>query len=65
MWKMLQLKKAEDFVIATGETHSIKDFIDVATKYLKFDVKWVGSKLEKKLINKKNNKVIIKINEII
>ena len=63
MWKMLQLKKAEDFVIATGETHSIKDFIDVATKYLKFDVKWVGSKLEKKLINKKNNKVIIMINK--
>tara|TARA_B100000886_G_scaffold129123_1_gene87109 strand:- start:88 stop:1119 length:1032 start_codon:yes stop_codon:yes gene_type:complete len=63
MWKMLQLKKADDFVIATGETHSIKDFIDIATKYLKFDVKWIGSNLNKKLLNKKNGKVIIKINK--
>ena len=32
MWKMLQIKKADDFVIRTGKIHSVKDFIDTAFK---------------------------------
>ena len=63
MWKMLQLKKADDFVIATGKTHSIKELIDIATKYLNLNVKWVGSGLKLKLINNGNNQTIIKINK--
>ena len=63
MWKMLQQKKANDFVIATGKTHSIKDFIDISAKYLKLDTKWVGKGLKMRLINKKNNQVIIRINK--
>ena len=39
MWKMLQQKKAEDFVIATGESHSIRDFLDIAFQYIGI-VKW-------------------------
>ena len=39
MWKMLQQEKAEDFVIATGESHSIRDFLDVAFQYIGI-VKW-------------------------
>ena len=62
IWKMMQLKKPEDFIIATGKTHSIKEFINISTKYLKLDVKWVGYGKNEKLINKKNNKIIIKIN---
>jgi|TARA_B100001079_G_C16346515_1_gene486106 GDPmannose 4,6-dehydratase len=63
MWKMLQLKKADDFVIATGKTHSIKELIDIATKYLNLNVKWVGSGLKLRLINNGNNQTIIKINK--
>ncbi len=63
MWKMLQLKKADDFVIATGKTHSIKELIDIATKYLNLNVKWVGSGLKLRLINNENNQTIIKINK--
>ena len=55
-------KKPSDYVIATGKTYSIKYFINVATKYLKMNVKWVGKGLNEKLINKDNNKTIIKIN---
>ena len=62
IWKMLQMKKPDDYIIATGKTYSIKDFINKATKYLEMDVKWVGSGLNEKLINKENNKTIIKIN---
>ena len=62
MWKMLQQKKPEDYVISTGKTYSIKQFINYTLEYLKIDAKWVGSDLNEKLINKKNNKIIVKIN---
>jgi len=62
MWKMLQRKKPKDYVISTGKTYSIKEFINIATKYLNMKVKWKGQGLKEKLINKKNNKIIIKIN---
>ncbi len=62
MWKMMQKKKPDDYVIATGKTYSIKDFINIATNYLKMDVKWVGKGLNEKLINNKDKKIIIKIN---
>ena len=62
MWKMLQQKKPDDYVISTGKTYSIKDFINIATKYLKMDVKWIGHGLKEKLVFKNNNKVIIQIN---
>ena len=62
MWKMLQKKKPKDYVISTGKTHSIKEFINIATKYLNMNVKWIGAGLSEKLINKDNNKIIIQIN---
>ena len=62
MWKMLQIKKPEDFVISTGKTYSIKDFINKATKYLKMNVSWKGNGLKEKLVNLDNKKTIIKIN---
>ena len=62
MWKMLQMKKPDDYVISTGKTYSIKDFINKATKYLKMNVAWTGKGLNEKLINKDSNKTIIRIN---
>ena len=62
MWLMLQQKKPEDFVISTGKTYSIKDFINQATKILRLKTKWVGKDLNEKLINTSNGKIIVKIN---
>lgn len=62
MWKMLQMKRPDDYVISTGKTYSIKDFINKATKYLKMNVVWTGKGLNEKLINKNSNKTIIRIN---
>ena len=62
MWKMLQRKKPKDYVISTGKTYSIKEFINIATKYLKMKVKWTGKGLKERLINTRTNKTIIKIN---
>jgi len=63
MWKMLQNKEPEDFVIATGKHNSIEDFINETTKCLNIKSKWVGSGINKKLIRLKDKKVIIKINK--
>ena len=38
-------KKPDDYIISTGKTYSIKDFINIATNYLKMNVKWVGKDL--------------------
>ena len=62
MWKMLNQKKPGDFVIATGKTYSIKDFVNEVTKNLKMKVKWKGNGLNEKLFLKNKNKAIIKIN---
>ena len=61
MWLMLQKKSPEDYVISTGKTCSIKDFINKAVKIFNLKTKWVGKGLNEKLINIKNQKIIIKI----
>lgn len=63
MWKMLQIKKKDDFVIGTGKSCSIKEFINLTCKYLKISIKWTGKGLNEKCINLDNNKVIIKISK--
>ena len=62
MWKMLQRNSPDDYIVSTGRTYSIKDFINIATKYLKMDVKWIGKGLKEKLVYKSSKKTIIKIN---
>ena len=52
MWLMLQQEKAEDFVIATGETHSVREFVEAGFKYAGIDIEWVGTGLEERGINK-------------
>ncbi len=45
-WIMLQQKKPEDFVIATGKQYSVRDFINLASKYLDMKIKWNGKILK-------------------
>ena len=63
MWKMMQSKKPSDYVIATGKSYSVKQFINEVVKILKLNTKWVGKGLNEKLINKINNKTIISIDK--
>ena len=63
MWMMLNTKKPDDFVIATGKNHSVKEFINECTKVLNLKTKWVGSGINEKLINIQNNKIIISIDK--
>ena len=63
MWKMLQVKKPEDFVIATGKTYSVKEFINKSVKILNLNTKWVGNGLNEKLIDLNKKKPIIIIDK--
>ena len=62
MYLMLQYKKPDNYVIATGETHSVKDFIDAACIELNINLRWEGQGLKQVGINNDNGKIIIKIN---
>ncbi len=63
MWKMLQYKKPDDYVISTGETHTIKEFINEVGNFLGFDLYWSGKGINEKCYNKKTKKLIVKINK--
>ena len=57
MWKILQQKKPDDFVIATGKQYSIRQFINFVSKKLNMKIKWLGKGLNERgydLISKKN-----------
>ncbi len=63
MWKMLQIKKPHDYVIATSKTHTVKEFINYTLKELKFRYKWIGKGIDEKVIDLDTKKVILKINK--
>lgn len=64
MWLMLQAEKPGDYVISTGETHSVREFVEVSAGILGFDVVWKGTGLEEIGYDKKSGKEIIKIDPI-
>jgi GDPmannose 4,6-dehydratase len=61
MWLMLQQDKPDDYVLATNETHSIKEFVDLAIEQCGFDVDWIGEGIDEKLVTKSGRKVIVEI----
>lgn len=42
MWRILQYKEADDFVLATGETHTVREFADLTFKHLGIELEWIG-----------------------
>ena len=61
MWKILQHDTPEDFVLATGVIHSVKDFVELAFQNIDIKIIWEGSNLDKKGIDKKTGKTLVKI----
>jgi GDPmannose 4,6-dehydratase len=61
MWLMLQQKDPDDYVVATGETHSIREFAEHAFRYAGFDIVWKGKAIEEKGIDKKTGKTLIEV----
>lgn len=61
MWLMLQHTEPDDFILATNETHSVREFIEEACKHLGFEIAWRGTGIDEKGIDKKTGKTIIEI----
>jgi GDPmannose 4,6-dehydratase len=58
MWKMLQRKKPQDYVISTGKQYSVKDFINLSLKELNIKYYWKGEGINQKCYNDKDNCII-------
>jgi len=61
MWRMVQAGQPDDFVLATNETHTVKEFIEESFKILGEDIIWEGSGLNEKGILKSSGKEVIGI----
>ena len=62
MYLMLQNDRPDNYVISTGETFSVKDFINTSCNELRIDIEWQGSGINETAIDKKTGKSIIRIN---
>ena len=62
-WLMLQQEKAEDYCIATGKQHTVREFIEKACSVLEIDLAWKGKGEEEVGIDASNDKIIIKIDK--
>ena len=63
MWRMLQQDSPDDFVLATGETHSVREFVEESCKVAGVDLKWQGEGEKETGIDKNTGKTIIKIDQ--
>jgi len=62
MWLMLQQDKPDDYVIATGVTKTVREFVELAFKYVDIDIQWAGSGINEKGLCSKSGKEIVIIN---
>lgn len=61
MWLMLQKDKPDDYVIATGETHSVKDLVEFAFREVGIKIEWEGKGLDKKGRNASTGELLIEV----
>ena len=63
MWKILQHKKPDDWVIATNKEQTVKKFIEIVSKKLNMKLKWSGKGVNEKAIDLKSGRIIITIDK--
>ena len=61
MWRMLQQKKPDDYILATGETHSVRELVEEAGHQLGFDIVWKGKGKKEKGIDRLSGKTLVEI----
>jgi len=59
MWRILQTEVPDDYVLATGEVHSVREFIEAAFKLKGFDIQWKGQGVDEVGFDKKSNRTLI------
>ena len=61
MWMMLQQDEPDDYVMATGETHTVREFCDLTFKELEIELEWQGENKNEKGVDKKTGKTFIEV----
>ncbi|MDP3103529.1 MAG: GDP-mannose 4,6-dehydratase, partial [Candidatus Methanoperedens sp.] len=59
MWLMLQQDEPDDYVVATGKTHSVREFVELAFREIGIDIEWQGTGVNEKGVNAANGDVLI------
>ena len=63
MWLMLQSETPDDFVLSTGEMHSVREFIELAFKKRGYNIDWKGSGLDECGVDRKTGRTLVRIDE--
>ena len=61
MWRILQQEKPEDYVLATNETHTVREFVELSFAEVGIDIEWVGSGVEEKGFDKKTGRLLVDV----
>ena len=64
MWKILQYKKPDDFVMATNETYSVREFIELTFKEVGIKISWKGRGIKEVGFNQKTKKILVRVDKI-
>ncbi|OYV80781.1 MAG: GDP-mannose 4,6-dehydratase [Acidithiobacillus ferrivorans] len=62
MWAMLQQEQPDDYVIATGETWTVRQFVEKAAVHAGFDIEWRGEAEQTQGVDRKSGKIIVRVN---
>lgn len=62
MWLMLQQDKPDDYVVATGEAHEVREFVTLAFQVAGIELEWHGFAEKEKAVDKKTGKVLVEVN---
>ncbi len=63
MWLMLQQDTPDDYVLATNEHHTVREFVEKAAKHVGFDIVWKGKGVNEKGVDKKTGKTIVEVSK--
>ena len=61
MWKMLQIDRPEDFVLATGETHTVREFAEIAFNEIGMPITWKGSGIDEKGVRQSDGAIVVEV----
>jgi GDPmannose 4,6-dehydratase len=61
MWRMMQQEKPDDYVLATGETHEVREFVELAFAEVGIEITWSGKGVDEKGKDKKSGKTLVEI----
>ncbi len=61
MWRILQQDKPQDYVLAMNETHTVREFVELAFAELGYEIEWQGSGVDEKGIDKNTGRVLVEV----